>query len=178
MCACLRIRYPLSLSLSLSSALSTYLTQVLTEYYLSNRFAPLLQQRASIDDPSRVVITSSIGGLTVHTGPSFAHSYVTSKAAVIHLARNLAFELGPRNILVNCIAPGIFPSKMAHGLIEMGGGSEKLGESTPNGRLGTPEDMAASVVYLCSRAGAHVVGGVMVLDGGRSLAGPIARGKL
>ena len=125
-----------------------------------------------------MVVTSSIGGLTVHAGPGSAHSYVTSKAAVIHLARNLAVELGPRNILVNCIAPGIFPSKLAHGLIEMSGGPEKLGDSTPNGRLGTPEDMAASVVYLCSRAGAHIVGGVVVLDGGRSLAGPIARVKL
>lgn len=111
--------------------------------------------------------------MTVNPGPGYAHSYVTSKAAVIHLARNLAVELAPRNILVNCIAPGMFPSKMANGLIEMGGGVQELGQSTPNGRLGRPEDVAAAVVYLCSRAGSHVVGDVVVLDGGRSLAGPV-----
>ena len=53
-----------------------------------------------------MVVTASIGGLTVNPGPAYAHAYVASKAAVIHLAKNLAVELGPRNILVNCIAPG------------------------------------------------------------------------
>lgn len=58
---------------------------------------------------------------------------------------------------------------MANGLIAASGGADKLAERNPNGRLGKAEDVAAAVVYLCSRAGGHVNGGVLVLDGGRSI---------
>ena len=90
---------------------------------------------------------------------------------MLHLARNLAVELGPRHILVNGIAPGFFPSKMASGLIGVSGGMDKLEKSNPNGRLGRPEDIAAAVVYLCSRGAGHVNGDTIVLDGGKMLAG-------
>jgi NAD(P)-dependent dehydrogenase (short-subunit alcohol dehydrogenase family) len=142
-----------------------------------SRFAPLLQKRATREEPSRVVVTASIGGLTVNPGPAYAHSYVASKAAVIHLARNLAVELAPRNILVNTLAPGVFVSKLSSGLIDMSGGADELGKESPNGRLGRPEDVAAAVVYLCSRAANHVVGQVLVLDGGNALVGPMIRRK-
>lgn len=61
---------------------------------------------------------------------------------------------------------------MAVGLIDMSGGAEELQKTNPNGRLGRPEDIAAAMVYLCSRAGSHFVGDVLVLDGGSSLTGP------
>ena len=86
---------------------------------------------------------------------------------MLHLVRNLAVELGPRRILVNGIAPGFFMSKMAAGLMEKAGGEEALGKSSPNGRVGRPEDIAAAVVYLSSRAGGHVNGDTIVLDGGK-----------
>lgn len=96
-----------------------------------------------------------------------AYSYAASKAAVLHLARNLAIELGPRHILVNGIAPGFFMSKMAAVLMERSGGEEQLNKANPNGRVGKPEDIAAAVVYLSSRAGGHVNGDTLVLDGGK-----------
>lgn len=96
------------------------------------------------------------------------------QAAVIHLTRNLAVELGPRHILCNSIAPGFFPSKMASGLLEMTGGVEEMGKLNPNGRLGRPEDIAGTVVYLASRAASHVSGSCIVLDGG----GLWAKGRL
>ena len=102
-------------------------------------------------------------------GKNGAYSYSASKAAVIHLARNLALELGPRHILVNGIAPGFFPTKIAKGILGMLGGEEKLSKENPNQRLGRPEDIAATVVFLCSRAGGHVNGDAIVLDGGRIL---------
>ncbi|KAJ4288522.1 hypothetical protein N0V90_011759 [Kalmusia sp. IMI 367209] len=145
-------------------------------FFTVQKFAPLLQKRATVEDPSRVVITSSVASFTVHAGPVSALSYSTSKAAVTHLARNLALELAPRNILTNVIAPGFFPSKMANNLIAASGGVEKLGRQNPNGRLGRAEDVAATVVYLCSRAGGHVNGDVVVLDGGRWL-GTVQREK-
>lgn len=73
-----------------------------------------------------------------------------------HLARNLAVELGPRNITSNIIAPGFFPSKLAQGLISNLGGEEELSRDNPMKRLGEPEDIAGVVVFLCSRAGGYV----------------------
>jgi NAD(P)-dependent dehydrogenase (short-subunit alcohol dehydrogenase family) len=106
-------------------------------------------------------------------GPNAAYSYAASKAAVLHLARNLAIELGPKGILVNGIAPGLFPSKMAKVLIENGGGMDGVNKSHPNGRVGRPEDIAAAVVFLSSRAGGHVNGDTIVLDGGKMLRGAL-----
>ena len=88
---------------------------------------------------------------------------------MIHLGRNLAVELGPRNILTNCIAPGFFPSKMASGLMEIQGGEKKMAAAVPDGRLGMPEDIAGTVVYLASRAAGHVNGACVTIDGGSVL---------
>ncbi|KAF7879156.1 hypothetical protein EAF04_000355 [Stromatinia cepivora] len=130
-------------------------------------FAPLLQKTATLEDPSRVIVTASVAGLAVASpSPNSAIGYSTSKAAAIHLTRNLAIELGPRHILCNSISPGFFPSKMANTLMEMKGGVQKLAKANPNGRLGRPEDIAGAVVYLASRAGSHVNGANLVLDGG------------
>lgn len=100
-------------------------------------------------------------------GESAAFSYAVSKAAVLHLVRNLAVELGPRHILVTGIAPGFFASKMTDVVMQKAGGEEALGKATPNGRVGRPEDIAAAVVFLSSRAGSHVNGDTIVLDGGK-----------
>ena len=120
-------------------------------------------------------MTASVAGLGIGTlGSHATFGYSASKAAAIHLVRNLAVELGPRQILCNSIAPGYFPSKMAQGIIELQGGEEKMASLNPNGRLGRAEDFAGAVVYLASRAGSHVNGAVLPLDGG----GVWARGRL
>ncbi|KAJ4309959.1 hypothetical protein N0V84_011223 [Fusarium piperis] len=130
-------------------------------------FTPLLEKSATIKDPSRVIITSSTAGLGVGTiGKQGTYGYSASKAAVLHLGRNLAMELGPRHITVNSICPGFFPSKMSNGLLEMSGGAEQIGKANPMRRLGQPEDIAGVVVYLASRAGAHVNGESIAIDGG------------
>lgn len=92
-----------------------------------------------------------------------------SKAAAHHLARNLAIELGPRNITTNVVAPGFFPSKLANGLIENLGGVKKLNDGNPRGRLGEPQDIAGAMLYLCSPAGAYVNGATIPIDGGQNL---------
>lgn len=139
-------------------------------------FAPLLERAvaASVSssssttiDPSRVIITASVAGLSIGSlGQQATYGYAASKAAVIHLGRNLALELGPRHITVNSICPGFFPSKMTNGLLDMAGGAEEFGKTNPMGRLGRPEDIAGAVVYLASRAGSHVNGEALVIDGG------------
>jgi len=130
-------------------------------------FAPLLQKRGTIQDPSRVIITASVAGIGVGSlGKNATFGYSASKAAVIHLAKNLAVELGPRHILVNAIAPGFFPSKMASGLLELSGGAEQMAKKNPSLRLGKPEDIAGLVVFLSSRASSHINGAVITVDGG------------
>ncbi len=133
-------------------------------------FAPLLRKRGSIEDPSRVIITASVAGIGVGSlGDHGTYGYSASKAAVIHLAKNLAVELGPRHILVNAIAPGFFPSKMASGLLEQTGGAEAFAARNPSKRLGKPEDIAGLVVFLSSRASSHINGAVITVDGGEVL---------
>lgn len=130
-------------------------------------FTPLLEKRGTVADPSRVIITASVAGLGLGTlGKQGTYGYSASKAAVIHLGRNLAVELGPRHIAVNSICPGFFPTKMANGLLEMSGGQDKIAQRNPLKKLGRPEDIAGAVVYLASRAGSHVNGAALTIDGG------------
>jgi len=137
-------------------------------FFTIQKLTPLLTKAATVQDPSRVIVTGSVAGIGVGSlGETGSWSYSASKAAVLHLARNLAVELGPRHILVNGIAPGFFMSKMAGVLMEKAGGEEALGKTNPNGRVGKPEDIAAAVVYLSSRTGGHVNGDTIVLDGGK-----------
>ncbi|KAH8728102.1 hypothetical protein GQ44DRAFT_702629 [Phaeosphaeriaceae sp. PMI808] len=137
-------------------------------FFTIQKFAPLLEKKSSVADPSRVIITGSVAGLGVGSlGEVGAYSYAASKAAVLHLTRNLAIELGSRHILVNAIAPGFFMSKMAAVVMEQSGGEDQLSKANPNGRVGKPEDIAAAVVFLSSRASGHVNGDTLVLDGGK-----------
>ncbi|CAK7220731.1 hypothetical protein SBRCBS47491_004286 [Sporothrix bragantina] len=131
-------------------------------------FGPALQRRGTLDDPSRILVTGSVAGLGIGTvGKQATFGYSASKAAVIHLARNLAVDLGPRHITVNAIAPGFFPTKMSRGLLEMAdGGIAGMAKRNPMQRLGKPEDFAGAVVYLCARAGSHVNGATLAIDGG------------
>ncbi|KFH40844.1 Rhamnolipids biosynthesis 3-oxoacyl-[acyl-carrier-protein] reductase-like protein [Hapsidospora chrysogenum ATCC 11550] len=130
-------------------------------------FTPLLEKGASVEDPSRVIITASVAGRGVGTlGKQGTYGYSASKAAVIHLGRNLAVELGPRHISVNSICPGFFPTKMANGLLEMSGGADSFARANPLLRLGHPEDIAGIIVYLSSRAGSYINGEAIALDGG------------
>jgi NAD(P)-dependent dehydrogenase (short-subunit alcohol dehydrogenase family) len=138
---------------------------------LRNRFAPLLQKKGSLEDPSRVIITASVAGIGVGTlGKHATFGYSASKAAALHLTKNLAVELGPRHILVNSISPGFFPSKMANGLLDLSGGADLLAAKNPSLRLGKAEDIAGLVVFLSSRASSHVNGANVVVDGGEVLA--------
>ncbi|KAJ9628686.1 hypothetical protein H2203_002588 [Taxawa tesnikishii (nom. ined.)] len=131
------------------------------------KFAPLLQKQATLEEPARVVVTASIAGIGIGSlGKNATYGYSASKAAVLHLTRNLAVELGPRHILCNSIAPGFFPTKMANGLMALSGGEKALADANPNKRLGKPEDIAGTVVYLCSRAASHLNGAHIVIDGG------------
>ncbi len=138
-------------------------------FFCAQRFAPLLTRpgRATAEEPSRVIVTASVAGLGVGSlGANATFAYSASKAAAVHLARNLAVDLGPRHVRVNALCPGFFPTKMAAGLLDLTGGPARHARANPTGRLGRPDDVAGAVVYLASRAGAHVNGAALVVDGG------------
>ena len=131
-------------------------------FYLTQKLTPMLSIKASAEDPSRVINIGSIDGLNVPAIESYA--YGTSKAAVHHLTRVQARKLVGENILVNAIAPGPYESMMLGAAVNH---DYSLIESrNPRKRIGSPEDMAGLVIFLCSRAGAYTVGAVIPSDGG------------
>jgi 7-alpha-hydroxysteroid dehydrogenase len=91
--------------------------------------------------------------------------YGTAKAAMIHLTKNLAFDLCPR-IRVNAIAPGATVTSALEGVLQNDEIRDAMVSSTPLRRLGEVEDIAAAAVYLASDAGSYVTGRVIDVDGG------------
>jgi NAD(P)-dependent dehydrogenase (short-subunit alcohol dehydrogenase family) len=137
-------------------------------FALTRDVTPLLEAAASLRDPARVINIGSMEGLhipTVHRTGNYA--YTVSKAAVHHLTRHLAVELGERNITVNAIAPGFFPSKMTEYVLENRG--EDCISNSLIKRLGEEEDIAGTLIYLAGRAGAYTHGVIIPVDGGTSI---------
>ncbi|MGI5200331.1 SDR family oxidoreductase [Spirillospora sp. CA-108201] len=110
-----------------------------------------------------VVNTASIGGLTVETGLGV---YNATKAALIHLTRQLALELSP-NVRVNAVAPGVVRTRLAEALWQ--GHEGRLNQAIPLARIGEPEDVGAAVAFLASDAAAWITGETLVIDGGALL---------
>ncbi len=131
-------------------------------FFLSQALLPLLEKSATSEDPARIIMVGSVDGLGVNRLPTF--SYGPSKAAVHHLARTLASHLAERNITVNAIAPGPFPSKMMQHTLETMG--EQIKKGVPLKRIGEPADMAGVAIYLSSRASSYVTGVIIPVDGG------------
>ncbi|MBV9870516.1 MAG: SDR family oxidoreductase [Frankiaceae bacterium] len=144
-------------------------TNVKGVFFLTQRLLPLLEAAGTEDDPSRVVNIGSIDGIKT---PSFdTWSYGPSKAALHALTRQMGSRLIKRNILVNGIAPGPFPTWMLSTGVGTGGDVEgtdwaAIGKGVPRGRVGTAEDIAGLAIFLCSRAGSFTVGDVITCDGG------------
>jgi NAD(P)-dependent dehydrogenase (short-subunit alcohol dehydrogenase family) len=148
-------------------------TNVKGVFFLTQRLLPLLQARATAEDPSRVVNIGSIDGIKTPAFDNF--SYGPSKAAVHALTRQLAAHLVRRHVIVNAIAPGPFPTWMLSTGVGTGGDVEgtdwgMVGRGNPRGRVGSPEDIAGLAIFLCSRAGAYTVGEVITCDGGSVVA--------
>jgi NAD(P)-dependent dehydrogenase (short-subunit alcohol dehydrogenase family) len=134
-------------------------------FFLTRDLTPLLERAASADDPARVINIGSMDGVHVPTIiPTGVYAYSSSKAAVHHLSRHLAVELGPRHITVNAVAPGYFESKMTAEVLDEYG--DEIRGACPMDRIGRPEEMAGVAIYLASRAGAYTNGTVIPVDGG------------
>jgi NAD(P)-dependent dehydrogenase (short-subunit alcohol dehydrogenase family) len=108
-----------------------------------------------------VINVASIGGLEVEAGIGW---YNVTKAAVLHITRQLAYELAP-DIRVNALAPGLVKTNLARALWE-GPGEERVAAGIPLGRLGLPDDIATAALFLASDAASWITGQTLVVDGG------------
>lgn len=163
-----------------------YALNVKAMFYTTVGCHALLTKNATATHPSRVINIASMAGIQttdVTTGSegglsapgSGTFSYGPSKAACIHLSKMQASKLMPAHVTVNCICPGVFPSRMtAFGMREA---METLVAGQPSGRVGTPEDFAGLVLFVSSRGAAHVTGNVVEIDGGSTLSGFRAKRK-
>jgi 3-oxoacyl-[acyl-carrier protein] reductase len=123
------------------------------------------QQMAFKQRSGRIVNVSSIAAEHVNKGQA---NYAASKGAINSFTRVLAAELAGRNVLVNAVAPGFIATDMSAAVRNMAG-EDNLKKLIPVKRLGSPEDIANVVVFLCGPAAAYVTGQVITVDGGLSL---------
>ncbi len=108
-----------------------------------------------------IINIASVVGLSGNPGQT---NYAAAKAGIIGFSKSLARELASRNITVNVVAPGFIDTDMTRALDEKQ--VETLRAQIPSGRLGTPEDIAAAVVFLASDAGSYITGETLNVNGG------------
>ncbi len=109
----------------------------------------------------------SIGSVVGFTGNAGQANYAAAKAGLVGMTRALAQEVGSRGITVNIVAPGFITTAMTEGLPEAE--RARLAERIPLGRFGTPEDVAAAVIYLASPEAAWVTGATLHVNGGMAM---------
>ena len=110
-----------------------------------------------------IINNSSMGGLIAFAGVS---PYIASKHAVMGLTRSAALDYAKQGIRINAVNPGLIATKMLDRFSSKDLTLEQFASSIPMGRLGKPEEIAATVVFLCSDAASYMTGQSLVLDGG------------
>jgi len=128
-----------------------------------NLFATILLARGLREELARakgsVVNVTSIAGSRVH--PFAGAAYGTSKAALAGLTREMAADFGPLGVRVNAISPGEIDTSI------LSPGTEKLVEQIPQRRLGTPDEVAKAIYFLCTEASSYVNGAELHINGGQ-----------
>ncbi len=115
----------------------------------------------------RIINVASIAGLSGNSGVMKTIAYNTSKGAAVNFTRALAGEWGAYGITVNALAPGFFPSKMTQGLLAAVG-EDKMAAHAPLNRIGDEDDLKGAALLFASRAGKHITGQILAVDGGVS----------
>ncbi|HEU4548317.1 MAG TPA: 3-oxoacyl-[acyl-carrier-protein] reductase [Rhizomicrobium sp.] len=112
----------------------------------------------------RIIQITSVVGATGNPGQG---NYAAAKAGLVGMSKSLAAEVASRNITVNAVAPGFIQTAMTDVLTDQQ--KEMIGARIPLGRMGTPEEIAAAVVYLASQEAAYVTGQTLHINGGMAM---------
>lgn len=137
-----------------------YAANIKSIVWFANLVAPQMAARGD----GAIVIISSVGGFI---GSDVLGFYNMSKAAEQSLARSLAVEWGPKNVRVNCIAPGLVRTDFARALWEDPANLHRITRTSALGRIAEPDEIAGAAVFLASAAGSFVTGQTIVVDGGK-----------
>ncbi len=135
---------------------------VIANHWMVQMVAPEMVARKD----GAIIIVSSIGGLR---GSPVIGAYNISKAADFQLARNLAVDLGPDNVRVNCIAPGLIKTDFAKALWDNPDTLKRATSGSPLRRIGEANEIAGAAVFLASAAGTFMTGQAIVIDGGATI---------
>jgi NAD(P)-dependent dehydrogenase (short-subunit alcohol dehydrogenase family) len=138
-------------------------SNIKSNLWLANLAIPHMVARGG----GSVIIVSSIGGIR---GSGMLGAYGISKAADFSLARSLAVEWGPKNVRVNCIAPGLVKTDFARALWEDEANVAKRNAATPLRRIGMPDEIGGVAAFLAGPAASFITGQVIVADGGVTIA--------
>ncbi len=137
-------------------------TNLLSAVRLCRRVVPGMRTRRW----GKIVNVASVAGIQPGIGQGV---YGALKAALIQLTKSLAQELGPDNIQVNAVAPGLVKTRFASVLHETPAIRAAIERATPLGRIAEPDEIASAVLYLASPAASFTTGAVLVVDGGMTL---------
>jgi NAD(P)-dependent dehydrogenase (short-subunit alcohol dehydrogenase family) len=126
--------------------------------------------RALVDaaTPGTIVNLASMAALVADASEPTAH-YNASKAGVVALTRQMAVELAPHGIRVNCVCPGVIDTPMLRLMDDPEAGERYLRESVPLGRLGAADEIARVIAFLSSGESSYITGAALPIDGGATL---------
>jgi 3-oxoacyl-[acyl-carrier protein] reductase len=134
---------------------------------LDSVFYTVREAARRMADGGKIIIVSSTAGQRGEAGHSH---YAASKGAIISFVKSLAVELAPRDIQVNAVAPGWVDTDMAAPALQ-GDERDKVIAQIPLGRIGSAEDIAGPILFLCSKLARHITGEVLNVNGGSVLCG-------
>lgn len=145
----------------------TFAVNVYGTFYLCTAAVPHMQKpEVQRSGGGRIVNFGSVAGLRARPGLPV---YAAAKAAVHNLTQSFAADWAPLGIRVNAVVPGQYDTDMGASLMNDPEALAAYVKKMPMGRVGSPEEMPAMVLYLCSNASSYVTGALMIMDGGLTL---------
>jgi 3-oxoacyl-[acyl-carrier protein] reductase len=127
-----------------------------------------IKKNAGAKSPGHIVLISSTAG---QRGEAFHCDYAATKGAVISMVKGLSTELAPDHIYVNCVAPGWVDTDMSKPALDDPATAAEVLATIPMGRVGTPDEIAGPILFLCTPWAGFVTGEVFNVNGGAVLAG-------
>jgi NAD(P)-dependent dehydrogenase (short-subunit alcohol dehydrogenase family) len=138
------------------------------ELNLTTAFQGAKAAAPRMEPGSSIIMISSGAGMR---GSPFTGPYAAAKAGMLNLMQTLCLELAPRRIRVNAVSPGPVATEAFANVLGTAGAEDEIAKTIPLGRIGTPDDIAAAVLYLASPAGSWVSGQNILVAGGRTVRG-------